>query len=206
MAAGDGDGVSVETPSGAYVADRCILSAGAWTTAFTVKLGLSLRVSRQTVYWFRPAKPELLTPERFPIYVWHLPGDTMIYGFADFGEGAKVGIHNPIHTTDPDAVDREVSAAEVERMHTLMRDYLPDAAGEFLRAEVCLYTNTPDGHFLLDFHPRHPQVVVASPCSGHGFKFSAAIGEVLADLVTSGSSRFDLGLFSLDRLLPEKAK
>ena len=130
----------------------------------------------------------------------------MIYGFADFGEGAKVGIHNPIHTTDPDAVDREVSAAEVERMHTLMRDYLPDAAGEFLRAEVCLYTNTPDGHFLLDFHPRHPQVVVASPCSGHGFKFSAAIGEVLADLVTSGSSRFDLGLFSLDRLLPEKAK
>jgi glycine/D-amino acid oxidase-like deaminating enzyme len=78
---------------------------------------------------------------------------------------------------------------------------LPAAAGGFLRAKVCLYTNTPDGHFLLDFHPHHRQVVIASPYSGHGFKFSATIGAVLADLVMTGASRFDLGLFRLDRLL-----
>jgi glycine/D-amino acid oxidase-like deaminating enzyme len=79
--------------------------------------------------------------------------------------------------------------------------YLPDAAGTFNKAEVCMYTNTSDGHFLLDFHHRHPQVIVASPCSGHGFKFASAIGEALADMALDGKSSFDLGLFGLSRLL-----
>ena len=90
-------------------------------------------------------------------------------------------------------------------MRDVFERYLPDAGGEFLRAETCLYTRTPDGHFLIDRHHRHPQVVLASPCSGHGFKFSTVIGEVLADLALDGGSRFDLGLFSLQRLLRSKA-
>ena len=202
----DGDGVSVESASANYQADHLILSAGAWTGAFNAKLDLSLQVTRQTVYWFRPAKPETLSPERFPIYVWMLPDGNAVCGFADFGEGAKIGVHNAVDTTNPDTVIRTIGEAEVERTRDLLRQYIPDAAGEFLRAEVCLYTNTPDGHFLLDFHHRHPQVILASPCSGHGFKFSAAIGEVLADMVNDGGSRFDLRLFGLDRLLSEKAK
>lgn len=201
----DGDGVSVDSGSGTYLADKLVLSAGAWTGAFNAKLDLPLQVTRQTVYWFRPAKPETLRPERFPIYVWRLPEGDSVYGFADFGDGAKIGVHNTDITTDPDAVERRVSVDEVDHARDLLLRYIPDAAGEFLRAEACLYTNTPDGHFLIDFHHRHPQVILASPCSGHGFKHSAAIGEVLADLVTQGASRLDLGLFGLDRLLTEKA-
>ena len=98
-----------------------------------------------------------------------------------------------------------MSLEEIDHARDMLRRYIPDAAGEFLRAEACLYTNTPDGHFLIDFHHRHPQVILASPCSWHGFKHSAAIGEVLADLVTQSASRLDLGLFGRDRLLTEKA-
>ncbi len=201
----DGDGVSVEAGRGSYLAGKLILSAGAWTGAFNAKLDLPLLVTRQTVYWFHPAQPETLRPERFPIYIWRLPEGDSVYGFADFGDGTKIGVHNTGIITEPDAVEGTVSLEEIDHARDMLRRYIPDAAGEFLRAEACLYTNTPDGHFLIDFHHRHPQVILASPCSGHGFKHSAAIGEVLADLVTQSASRLDLGLFGLDRLLTEKA-
>jgi sarcosine oxidase len=202
----DGAGVTITTDHGEYRADRLILSAGAWTADFHEKLNLPLRVTRQVVYWFEPTRnPEHFRPDRFPVFVWHLPDDIAIYGFPNFGGGVKAGVHNPVVDADPDAIDRDVGPDEIEAMRQRFATYLPDAAGTFRKAEVCMYTNTPDGHFLLDFHHRHPQVIVASPCSGHGFKFASAIGEVLADMALDEISSFDLGLFGLSRLLPSHA-
>jgi len=98
-------------------------------------------------------------------------------------------------------VRREVPDAEAEPLRAVIRRLIPDADGPLLEREVCLYTNTPDGHFVLDVHPEHPEVLIASPCSGHGFKFASALGEVMADLVTGARPRFDLELFGLARLL-----
>jgi len=114
----------------------------------------------------------------------------------------KAGIHHEGEATDPDHVRREPTAEDEAAMRRLVERYLPDAAGRLREARVCLYTNTPDHHFLIDVHPDHPQVIVASPCSGHGFKFASVIGEILADLATEGRSRFDLSPFALSRLRP----
>ncbi|HJN92727.1 MAG TPA: N-methyl-L-tryptophan oxidase, partial [Dehalococcoidia bacterium] len=202
----DGAGVSIITDQGEYRADRLILSAGAWTSDFNQKLALPLRVTRHVVYWFDPVRnADHFDPDRFPVFVWHLPGDTTIYGLPNLGAGVKAGVHDAIEETDPDSIDRAVAPSEIEAMRERFATYLPDAAGTFRKAEVCIYTSTPDGHFLLDFHHRHPQVILANPCSGHGFKFASAVGEVLADMVVDGQSTFDLGLFGLSRLLPAES-
>jgi sarcosine oxidase len=107
----------------------------------------------------------------------------------------KIACHHDGQSVSPDFVSREVTQAEVNAMLGLVRRYLPEADGPLLSSTVCLYTNTPDEHFWIDRHPAHPRVLIASPCSGHGFKFSSAIGEILADLVTEGKSRFDLDPF-----------
>ena len=131
--------------------------------------------------------------------VEHAAPGQIFYGFPDAGDGVKVARHYQGDATAADQLDREVAPAEVERMRELVRDFLPDANGRLLQATVCMYTNTPDLDFVIDLLPDSPHVVVASPCSGHGFKFSSAIGEVLADLATSGRSAFDLAPFSLRR-------
>src|SRR4029079_4041461 len=99
----------------------------------------------------------------------------------------------------PDSVRRTVGLAEVEAVRGLLERHIPDAAGDHLRAAVCLYTNTPDGHFLVDRHPRDPRVWIVSPCSGHGFKFASVIGEVVAAEVAARPSGFDLTPFRLAR-------
>ena len=107
----------------------------------------------------------------------------------------KVAGHHEGQISQPDSINREVAPSEIESMRTLVKRFLPGADGALRSALVCMYTNTPDGHFLIDRHPDHPQALIASPCSGHGFKFSSAIGEILAGLVTVGESRFNLNLF-----------
>src|SRR6185503_1884377 len=98
-------------------------------------------------------------------------------------------------TVSPDFVSRDVAPVEVDAMRGLLRRYLPQADGPLRSASVCLYTNTPDEHFWIDRHPAHSAVLIASPCSGHGFKFSSAVGEILSELATTGKSQFDLSLF-----------
>ena len=101
--------------------------------------------------------------------------------------------------TSADKISREVTPSEIEAMKHLVRPFLPQLSGNLRSATVCMYTNTPDGHFLIDQHPEHPQVLIASPCSGHGFKFSSVIGEIVCDLIQQGRSRFDLSLFQRRR-------
>jgi sarcosine oxidase len=123
----------------------------------------------------------------------------MWYGFPDTGDGVKVALHHHGPATEPEAVNRVVHPAEAMHLRSLVDRYLPAASGALRETGVCTYTNAPDEQFIIDRHPLADRVIVASPCSGHGFKFASAIGEVLADLVQGGTSRFDLAPFALKR-------
>ena len=196
----DGQGVRVQTSKGSYQAARLLLTVGAWLPRLVSELALPLTVERQVQFWFEPAaRAEYFDVNRCPIYLWEYRPDCFFYGFPDLGEGVKVGRHHEGEITDPEKVRREVAPEEVEAMRALLRRFMPDADGPLRATSVCLYTNTPDSHFLIDVHPDHPQVVMASPCSGHGFKFSSVIGEILADLLTEGQTSFDLSCFRLSR-------
>ena len=195
-------GVRVTTASGSFTASKLLLSVGPWLSSLTPGLRLPLVVERQVLFWFDPkAQPELLTPERCPIFIWENAPGRFFYGFPDLGEGVKIGVHHQGEAVQPDCVNREVSSDEIERGQKLLARHLPSAAGCLRSAVVCLYTNTPDEHFLLDYYPACPQVVIASPCSGHGFKFSAAIGEIATAMLMHEPVKFDLRLFKLSRLL-----
>ena len=196
----DGDGVSVVTPSETYRADRILLSAGAWMSNLAQDLELPLVVERQVLCWFEPTTGgEGFSPGRCPIFVWDYGQDRHFYGFPNLGRGVKVALMHQGEDTDPDSIRREVGAEDVAAVRAMLERYIPSANGANLASEVCMFTNTPDSHFLIDFHPLNSRVLIASPCSGHGFKFASAIGEILADLLTEGRSSLDIELFRLDR-------
>jgi len=191
----EGEGVRVVTSKAEYRASRLVLAAGSWIKTLLPDLQLPFAVQRQIQFWFEPKSGPRFEPGRCPIHIWeHEPG-RYFYGFPDLGDGVKVAGHHEGEITDPDSVNREVAPGEVEAMRALVRKFLPEADGPLRSAVVCMYTNTPDGHFFIDRHPALPQVLIASPCSGHGFKFSGGIGEILAELITTGTTRFDLSLF-----------
>ncbi len=192
----DGDGVLVQTAKGEYRADQLLLCAGSWIKSLLPDLTLPLTVERQIQFWFEPkANGDRFRPERCPIHIWeHAPG-RFFYGFPDLGEGVKVARHHEGVATHPDSINRNVEPQEIEGMRQIVRRFLPDADGPLRSAVVCQYTNTPDCHFWIDRHPAHPEILIASACSGHGFKFSSVMGEVLADLLIVGRTKFDLSLF-----------
>lgn len=197
----DGSGVAVTTAQGNYSADRLVLTAGAWMPELIAGLGVPLQVQRNVQYWFEPTRhPEQFEPERFPVYLFEYAAPNhLFYGIPNTGDGVKVARHYEGETTTANGLNRVIAPEEVGRMRELVGRFLPAACGRLLQATACMYTNTPDHDFVIDVHPGHPHVIVASPCSGHGFKFSSAIGEVLADLATKGTSAFDLAPFSLQR-------
>jgi sarcosine oxidase len=197
----DGDGVSVSSARGEHRARQLIVTAGAWVGSMLPGLDLPFSIERQVLHWFDVVGArDPFTAERCPIHLWQFDGGRFFYGFPDLGSGVKAGFHHGGEITTVETVWREVAAAEVEAVRGVMRRFVPGADGPLRASAVCLYTNTPDEHFWIDRHPAHPQVLVASPCSGHGFKFAPAIGEVLADLATGEPPRFDLTPFSLRRL------
>jgi sarcosine oxidase len=194
--AGTNAGVRIVTPGGEYRAGQLLLTAGAWVGSLVPEMAKLLTIERQVVYWLSPrGDPSRFAPSRCPIHLWETPTGRFFYGFGDFGDGVKVALHHAGAATDPDHVRRTVSHAETAAIRGYVRRFIPDADGPLLDASVCLYTNTPDEHFWIDRHPQHAQVLVASACSGHGFKFSPTIGEALADLLIDGRSRADLSRF-----------
>ncbi|MBI4544584.1 MAG: N-methyl-L-tryptophan oxidase [Gemmatimonadetes bacterium] len=193
-------GAVIETARGRYRAARLILAAGAWLPELLAALGLPLQVERQFMHWFRPAAfPQRFHADHCPIVLWEYEPERIFATLPDVGDGLKLAIHHEGVATDPESVDRRISADEERKVRGLLDAYLPDAHGELLDAAVCLYTNTPDYDFLLDFHPEQPQVILASACSGHGFKFASALGEILADLADGAATRFDLTPFCAAR-------
>lgn len=196
--------IEIVTGHGAVVANRLVLTAGAWNTDFVRRLRLSLRVTRQVMMWFRPrARAEAFEPDALPVWMWERAWQDFHYGFPNLGNGFKLGNHHPTAEVSPTGYDRTVTAEDEADIRAWLADAFPDANGELLSARTCLYTRTPDAHFLLDLHPKRPNIAIASPCSGHGFKFAPAIGEALADLALEGRSRHDLHLFQIDRLVAQ---
>ncbi len=194
-------GVEVVTSGGRYRAASLVITVGAWTGDLVAELALPLRVQRNVQFWFSPRRaPEYFTPAALPIFIGQHAADAPAwYGFPDTGDGLKLAWHHHGALVHPDTVDREVTADEVDTVRTILERYMPDANGDLRGSAVCLYTNTPDEHFVIGRHPSNPAVIVASPCSGHGFKFASVLGEHLADLATGRAPAFDLSLFSLAR-------
>jgi sarcosine oxidase len=196
--------VRVRTERGSYESGAVVLAAGPWVAEFAPPAWRRhLRVTRQVMYWFRPAREVEFRPGVFPIFVW-IFGNRFLYGLPTLdGEvaGVKAATEQDDLETTSDSVDRTVTTTEIE---TFARDYLverlPGLSNECVQAATCLYTQTPGADFLIDRHPDVPGLIIASPCSGHGFKHTAALGEVLADMVDGRSPRVDLSLFSSERL------
>jgi len=186
---------TVLTNSGQFTADQIALSMGPWLPRLLPSLAPHLKVERQVLHWFLPAQPEKFRPVNCPIHLWEYETGKYFYGFPDLGNGVKVALHHQGQATSPETVDRQVSAKEIEAMAQLLNRYLPGAAGLHRQSVLCLYTNTADEHFLIDRHPNCPALLLLSPCSGHGFKFSSVIGEIAADLMMSGGTPFDLTPF-----------
>lgn len=193
-----GGGVRVRTGAGELEAGRLVIAAGAWFSAVAPELRLPLQVERNVLHWYDArANAELFAPGRFPVYLVERRGLPTFYGFPDLpGQGIKVAVHHSGEATTPAGINRTVDPAEAEAMRTLMAEFLPDAAGAWRRSVACMYTNTPDCHFVIGLHPDHPQVVLAGGFSGHGFKFCSVVGEVLADLAVDGGTRHPIGLFA----------
>jgi len=198
-----GSGVQVRTESTTYVADRLVISAGAWVGKLVPELAVSAVPERQVLGWFQPFQPELFTPERFPVFNLASAEDRF-YGLPIFGvPGFKVGKYHHLHEPlDPDHPDFDCYPRDEEVLREFVAQYFPQAAGPTMALRACIFTNTPDEHFILDALPECPQVLVASPCSGHGFKFCSVVGEIMADLVERGETRHDISLHRLARLRP----
>jgi sarcosine oxidase len=202
-AADSGDGVRVQTPVGEYEAERLVLAPGAWAPSMLAEMGLPLQPERRVICWFEPeGGPEPFLPGRFPVFIWEPEdGNTFTcFPIAADERGVKTVFFRAGGVPcDPDALDRRVRDEEIAFAREYLAEYVPALAGRCLATDVCMYTNTPDEHFVIDLHPDHPQVSFASPCSGHGYKFATVVGEILADLATSGTTRLPIRMFSARR-------
>jgi sarcosine oxidase len=196
-----GDGVTVITDKGRYRAARLLLTAGAWAGELARPLARLAVPERQVLAWLQPQRPEWFGPDRFPVFNLQVE-EGRYYGLPVYEvPGFKVGrYHHQNETGAADTLLREPDAADEALLRGFADRYFPDGSGATMALRACMFTNTPDEHFILDRHPDHPQVVLASPCSGHGYKFCSVIGEILADLATGdGTTRHDIGFLRLAR-------
>lgn len=194
------NGVQVRTERGEYEAETLVISAGAWASKLLPGLGDSAVPERQALAWFETLRPDFFTPEAFPVFNI-MVDEGNFYGFPEFGiPGFKLGrYHHLEEIVDPDEIDRDPNAQDEELLRGFTENYFPDAAGATSSMKVCMFTNSPDEHFIIDRLPDSPQVVVAAGFSGHGFKFSSVVGEILADLAVDGATKHDIGMFKVSR-------
>lgn len=194
------DSVTVRTASESYSAARLIITAGSWSSQLLSQLGLNLPLmpTRQQVIYFETQDLAQFEPDRFPVYIAH--GEPWYYGLPSVeGSGLKTAIHNLTEATDPDHMDRTVSAEAIEHARQFLRRYIPLADSAPRSTRTCLYTMTPDEHFIIDRHPAHPHIAIGAGFSGHGFKFGILVGQILMDLVLRGTTPHDISLFNIAR-------
>jgi sarcosine oxidase len=194
-------GVSVGTSGHEYHADHVVFCGGPWSGRLLGDLGVQLRVTRQVMGWVWPRRPELFELGRFPVWAIENPDGTLQYGFplVEGSPGLKSAHHGPETPVDPDRVARDPQPGDVESFKPALAKFLPDADGPVLAMRVCLYTNSPDHHFIIDRHPEHERVTLACGFSGHGFKFASVVGEVLADSALMGASALPVQFLRLSR-------
>ena len=193
----DRDGAVVRTSRGEYAADRLILATGAWMVDVLADIGVEAIVERQPLFWFAPRAGAAL-----PRTVWALEFERgrLLYGFPATDAGVKVAIHyGGAQRTTAEEIDRKINEEDSRHLRKYADRHLPGVLGGIARGEICMYTNTPDFHFIFDEHPHHPNVLVVSACSGHGFKFSSAIGNAAAEWASAEKTILDMSHFSLNR-------
>jgi sarcosine oxidase len=196
------DSVVVHTQEARYTAARLVLTAGPWAGKLLGQLGVSLRVMRQVVFWIGSRDERSFRSDIFPIFIADMP-EGYFYGLpAIDGHGVKAAQHyGAPELRDPTAIDHTVATEDETAVRKFLQAHLPGVEGPTLRSSVCIYTLTPDRHFVIDVHPEHRQVVIAAGFSGHGFKFASVVGEILADLCESGRTSQPIGRFGVRRLL-----
>ncbi|MFF2851177.1 N-methyl-L-tryptophan oxidase [Streptomyces sp. NPDC058001] len=206
------DGVRVHTPDDTYTAGQLVICPGAWAPRLLADLGVPFTIERQVMYWFQPTGGTApFVPERHPIYIWEDADGVQVYGFPAIDGpdlGAKVAFFRKGGTVcTPETIDRTVHDHEVAAMAADMSHRIPSLPGTFLKAATCMYSNTPDEHFVIARHPAHPgSVTVACGFSGHGFKFVPVVGEITADLALDGSTRHPIDLFDPHRCAPPEPR
>jgi monomeric sarcosine oxidase len=182
-----------------FRARKVIVTAGPWTTSLLTELELPLTVTRQQIVYYRPTDANLFQPGQFPVFIDITQGE-FIYGLPIFRRsGVKVARHGLGETVSPDTCDRTPDTDYVEHLRDYLKVRIPDAAGEMLHAQVCLYTETLDGDFIIDAHPHCPHLIIAAGFSGHGFKFCSLVGRILAEMALAGQTSFDIRPFRLAR-------
>jgi sarcosine oxidase len=193
-------GVTVTTERAEYEGDRLVICAGSWAGRLVPALAPYAVPERQVLAWLQPARPELFTPERFPVFLLDVE-EGSYYGFPVHDvPGFKFGrYHHLREPMDPDDPDRSTRPEDEAILRAFAIRYFPEGAGPTIMLKACLFTNSPDEHFLIDVLPDASQVSVAAGFSGHGYKFCSLVGEVMADLAIDGSTRHDIGLFRLGR-------
>ena len=198
-----GKGFAIRLTDGTQVsASKLVLSLGPWFQETLEALGVRIRVQRNIQAWFSPDSHTYDAPE-FPAFLVDrkdLPAP--LYGFPDFGDGVKAAFHGLGDLTDANHVKREIDLTrDVEPISRAMEQWMPGAAGSLREAKPCMYTLTPDGHFVIDHHPEHANLILCGGFSGHGFKFAPVVGEIAAGLALNGGSRHGIEFLSLRRFL-----
>jgi len=199
--------IIVKTAREEYHSKKLVITSGAWTSKFVTELRPYLRITRQLLCWFRSVDSRDYLPEKFPC--WLIADEKIngaLYGFPYldsplFGEprGLKAAVHFPAENCDPDDVNRTIHEYEKQALLELVNQYLPGMK-EVTAAKICLYANSPDEHFIIDFLPGYDeQVIIACGFSGHGFKFVPVVAEAVSDLVINGRTSLPIGFLSLNR-------
>ncbi len=196
----DQGGVRVFTDRSEYTAERLVITAGAWTSGMIPILDELAVPERQVLAWLQPLDGSLYTPEVFPVFNAYFD-EGRYYGFPVFGiPGFKVGrYHHLEEVIDPDSKIKTVTGEDEAVLRSAVERYFPKANGTTMTLKTCMFTNTPDEHFIVDLLPGNTQVAVAAGFSGHGFKFASVIGEILADLAITGETKHNIDLLKIDR-------
>ncbi len=194
------DGVRITTDRGVIEAGTAIVALGPWVKTLLPDLPAPIRVTRQVMAWFEPIDPAPVSGGRLPVFLMQ-SRHGIHYGFPPMlSPLIKVAKHHHAdQSVEVDAYDRTISGEDERLIRAAIAEHLPAANGRLVEASTCLYTMTPDGDFIIDRLPGAPQIVIASPCSGHGFKFAPVIGDILADLATTGATAHDISRFTLAR-------
>ena len=195
--------VRVVTQKASYEAAHLILAPGAWAGDLLPSIGLQLHVRRHVMAWFEPTDNiERFASGHFPIYIWQTASGKVFYGFPSIdgaSEGIKAAMHSGGDVCTPESIDRNIQESDIAEIREQLAEYLPALNGRLLHASTCMYTMTPDEDFVVSHHPDHPQVTLACGFSGHGFKFTSVLGEVLADLAIHGHSQHPIDFLSAKR-------
>jgi len=189
-----GNQVKIITDSQTLVSNKVILTAGAWIRDF---VSIPMEIERVTNSWFQPNGPNC-SPSNCPPFIFCDDQGNHSYGCPDLGAGFKVGLHHKGPTVShPDNLDRITTLYDVDPVHRVLANLIPEAAGKYLKTSVCMYSNLPDHLYLIDYlEGNNPNIIVGSACSGHGFKASSAVGESLASLALEHPPPVDLSSFS----------